>query len=330
MLRRVKRTCNRIIKILFILIISVLFFLIAFFIVFRPSYEVSYKGKFIGYSSNLFDLKDYISRELLVQDSDADFYELEEPVHLDFKFLKRNLQYNKSLIEDIKKVAIPVRKYYILKNKGEERGVFKEYSQAMEVVTNLDERKNINVSKLDIKLEYSREKKVLNSIDEVVNILSKENGMKLEKSSKDSLGPYSKGMSTKKVELPLELDKPLSGPVTSTFQPNRRIFGKVSPHHGTDIGRPLGTPILAAQDGHVALVGYQGAYGNMVEIDHSNELTTVYGHMSRFIVYKGQAVKKGEIIGFVGNTGRSTGAHLHFEIRLRGIAVNPELYVKFN
>ena len=60
MLRRVKRTCNRIIKILFILIISVLFFLIAFFIVFRPSYEVSYKGKFIGYSSNLFDLKDYI------------------------------------------------------------------------------------------------------------------------------------------------------------------------------------------------------------------------------------------------------------------------------
>jgi murein DD-endopeptidase MepM/ murein hydrolase activator NlpD len=96
-------------------------------------------------------------------------------------------------------------------------------------------------------------------------------------------------------------------------------------HEGVDLVAPLGTPIYAAADGIVVGAAPNGRYGNWVRIEHSGKLATVYGHLMAFApgIEPGEAVVRGELIGFVGSTGRSTGAHLHFELQVDGKAVNP-------
>jgi murein DD-endopeptidase MepM/ murein hydrolase activator NlpD len=104
----------------------------------------------------------------------------------------------------------------------------------------------------------------------------------------------------------------------------RRLFM----HDGVDLVAPIGTPIYAASDGIVAGAGPNGGYGNWIRIDHPGKLSTVYGHLSEFApgIEAGVLVSRGELIGFVGNTGRSTGAHLHFEIVSSGKPVDPLAY----
>ncbi len=106
------------------------------------------------------------------------------------------------------------------------------------------------------------------------------------------------------------------------------ITGRVARHNGIDIPAPYGTPIYATADGTVGRAQRLGGYGNYVEIEHGNAIETRYGHMSRFVVQSGQHVKKGDIIGYVGSTGRSTGNHLHYEVRIDGAPVNPLPFVR--
>ncbi len=99
-------------------------------------------------------------------------------------------------------------------------------------------------------------------------------------------------------------------------------------HSGLDFKGPAGTSILAAADGKVTFAGNQGGYGNCIEITHANGLVTRYAHLSGFNVSLGQAVKRGIQIARMGSTGRSTGSHLHFEVRLNGQAINPNKFLE--
>jgi murein DD-endopeptidase MepM/ murein hydrolase activator NlpD len=101
-------------------------------------------------------------------------------------------------------------------------------------------------------------------------------------------------------------------------------------HAGLDFKGPVGTPILAAADGKVVLAGFNGGYGNTVEIRHANGLVTRYAHLSGLHVRAGQMVERGVQIGRMGSTGRSTGSHLHFEVRLNGQAINPRKFLEAN
>ncbi|WP_082657521.1 M23 family metallopeptidase [Sphingopyxis sp. H073] len=101
------------------------------------------------------------------------------------------------------------------------------------------------------------------------------------------------------------------------------VTGKLARHNGIDIPAPYGTPIYATADGIVGRAQRLGGYGNYVEVEHGNAIQTRYGHMSSYIVAPGQQVKKGDILGYVGSTGRSTGNHLHYEVRIEGEPVNP-------
>lgn len=105
------------------------------------------------------------------------------------------------------------------------------------------------------------------------------------------------------------------------------ITGRNSFHTGVDLIAPTGTPVVAAAGGVVATVGYVPEYGNVVEVDHDNGLTTRYAHLSRSQVKTGDVVMKGQAIAQVGMTGRTTGPHLHFEVREKGIPLNPNKFL---
>jgi murein DD-endopeptidase MepM/ murein hydrolase activator NlpD len=106
--------------------------------------------------------------------------------------------------------------------------------------------------------------------------------------------------------------------------------GAAAMHAGLDFKGPVGTPILAAAKGKVVLAGFNGGYGNSVEIRHANGLVTRYAHLSGVHVRRGQMVERGVRIGRMGSTGRSTGSHLHFEVRLNGQAINPRKFLEAN
>jgi len=128
---------------------------------------------------------------------------------------------------------------------------------------------------------------------------------------------------------------PMLVPVTSNRTMSSNFGMRVHPvlggfrmHKGVDLPASTGTPIHATADGVIGKADWFGGYGLCVEIEHGANLETRYGHMSRIAVAEGQHVHKGDVIGYVGSTGRSTGPHLHYEVRIAGEAVNPVPYLQ--
>ena len=128
----------------------------------------------------------------------------------------------------------------------------------------------------------------------------------------------------------LPLEAPLEGyEVTSAFGSRSDPFNEMTAfHEGIDLGAPTGSPAMATGDGHVVWAGWREGYGNVVEIDHGHGVHTRYAHLSRVLVRVGEKVERGRPIGLVGSTGRSTGPHLHYEVRLYGHAVDPMKFIK--
>ncbi|RUM90880.1 MAG: hypothetical protein DSZ26_01590 [Thermovibrio sp.] len=122
---------------------------------------------------------------------------------------------------------------------------------------------------------------------------------------------------------------PTYGRITSPYGLRvNPVTGKLEFHLGVDIANNWGTPIRTPADGRVIKAGKCGLMGRCIEIDHGSGVRTYFGHMSKLLVRKGQIVKKGEIIGLMGSTGRSTGPHLHYTIKVNGKIVNPKLFLE--
>jgi murein DD-endopeptidase MepM/ murein hydrolase activator NlpD len=117
--------------------------------------------------------------------------------------------------------------------------------------------------------------------------------------------------------------------ITSGFGYRRDPFnGRAAMHSGIDFKGPIGSPIFAAAEGRVTFAGRKGGYGNAVEVTHPNGMMTRYAHLSRIDVRPGQLVKAGATLGGLGSTGRSTGPHLHFEVRISDRAINPRPFLE--
>jgi len=122
---------------------------------------------------------------------------------------------------------------------------------------------------------------------------------------------------------------PVEGQVTGSFGERIDPFnGEGAFHSGVDIGSSYGHPIVAPADGVVVLTDTMGGYGKTIMINHGNGISTRYGHLSGFAVTTGQHVQRGEVIGYVGESGRSTGPHLHYEVRINDTPVNPYKYLR--
>ena len=185
----------------------------------------------------------------------------------------------------------------------------------------------------------------LNARSEMIESVMDNIGVKIIQSDtqvpKDSGGPFipvsepSYDELAKKVDDYLRiikympLGKPLEGTISSAFGTrNDPLNQKRSIHEGVDIRAKRGDEIRSTAAGVVIQAFKNGGYGNYVEIDHGNGYRTVYAHLQKFLVKKGQSVKRGQVIGLVGTTGRTTGPHLHYEIRLNKKPVSPEKFMK--
>jgi murein DD-endopeptidase MepM/ murein hydrolase activator NlpD len=122
---------------------------------------------------------------------------------------------------------------------------------------------------------------------------------------------------------------PVEGSVASSFgEREDPINGEGAFHTGIDIDAPIGTPVRAAADGDVVEAAMNAGYGREVVLDHGHDLLTIYGHLSAFAVITGQHVARGQVIGYVGQSGRATGPHLHYEVRVHNVPVNPHKYLR--
>ncbi len=122
---------------------------------------------------------------------------------------------------------------------------------------------------------------------------------------------------------------PVMGPITGAFGSRQDPFnGEGAFHAGVDISCHYGQPIVAPADGTVTYADFYSGYGRLLSIDHGNGIVTRYGHLSGFAVGDGESVRKGQVIGYVGMSGRSTGAHLHYEVRIHDTPVNPHKFLR--
>lgn len=202
-----------------------------------------------------------------------------------------------------------------------------------------DAKKQYNKLEKDFQEKYKQQKdRVKKIVDKYIDLTTQG---ELNKLKKDKM-PVESKFDVKKEEAKLEALRREKMPSDNFIYPSdvryisspfgyrsNPFVGKGTEfHNGTDFPGPQGTPIYAVEDGVVTHASVLGGYGNLIIVKHNNSLETRYAHLSGYKVRVGQRVTQGQTIGLMGTTGRSTGSHLHFEVRVNGTAVNPMGYLK--
>lgn len=318
--------------------ISIVIILAAFLVVgaisyiYKPIYSVTLNGEFIGYSENKSKLQEQINTYMENGDGDnIAFVDINELPDYKLCFLKRDVPTNdEEIFDKIIEQGKNIYNYYAIAVGNEEKAYVSTFEEAEKVVNSLKEKDSNNKNELAIIEKYETELKEFTQIEKcVADLYVKKVVVQPKTTTTNTQSSYTiaatgVNTSTKKVNLGISLIRPVSGTVTSRFGSR---WGRS--HKGIDIGAAKGTPIKAAAAGTVTLsqYGYGGGYGNHVIISHGNGIQTLYGHCTTLKVSVGQKVSQGDIIATVGNTGNSQGNHLHLEIRVNGVAQNPQNYL---
>lgn len=314
------------IKFISVCVIALLLIIGAVAFIYKPTYSVSFNGEFIGYTNDKSNLQQKINDYIENGDGgNMAFVQLDTLPEYSLCLLKKDIQTNDDEIYNIvKEAGTPYYKYYAILDAGEEKVYVATFEEAESCINELKEKNSKNKDELTILEKYEAEEKQLVTKEEVISKLYEK--VELVPLQTKSAVKYASSVnsSSKKIPLGITLIKPISGTVTSRFGGR---WG--STHKGIDIGAAKGTKIKAAASGTVitSSTGYNGGYGNYIVISHGNGVETAYGHCSALYVKVGQKVSQGDIIAAVGNTGRSFGNHLHLEIRVNGVAQNPQNYL---
>lgn len=294
--------------------------------IYKPIYQVSLNGEFIGYSENKSKLQQKINAYIEEGDGgNIGFVEINTLPEYKLCFLKKGISTNdEEIFNKIIEQGQAYYKYYAICLDNEEKSYVSTFEQAEQVVNELKEKDSNNKDKITIIEKYETDLKDFTSVEQCVASLYEKKVVKNTVKKSYTIASTGVNTSSQKVPLGISLIRPISGTVTSRFGAR---WGRS--HKGIDIGAPKGTPIKAVASGTVTLAqyGYGGGYGNHVIINHSNGVQTLYGHCTSLCVKAGQSVSQGDVIATVGNTGNSQGNHLHLEIRVNGVAQNPQNYL---
>ena len=332
----------------FFILVSIATFLIAgaVILLYKPIYSVTLDGELLGYCAQKSKLQARIDEYVEGLDSEEKnvaFVELDDMPTYNLCLLKRGITTNDEEIYDkIAEKGTTYYKYYAILKDNEEKLCVSDFSTAESIIQGLKDKDSENIDNIQIIEKYdtdladfvNAEQAIASLYEEkkveqpAVKIASTKNSSKkiTSKSSGNASGfSTSSNLSRSSASLGIGLIKPITGTITSRFGSVSSI--RSGAHTGLDIGASSGTPVKAAASGTVIWAGYKGSLGNLVVVSHSNGVQTYYGHCSKIYVSSGQSVSQGQTISAVGSTGNSTGPHLHFEIRVNGVAYNPQNYV---
>lgn len=295
---------------------------------YKPLYKVSISGEELGYVQNKEAFEESVKNSIIEStDKNIDTIDMKETPEYELKLVDKTLKTNEvEIAKNVQENIEITYKYYEIALNDETLDTVNTIEEAEELVNDVKEENENQELNLSIVEKYTNNSEEINSAElevvktdiqtKVAQKLEEEQKQKEEEERINSM-PDING-----VKLACT---PVSGTITSRYGVSSRI--RSSTHTGLDIAAPIGTPIKAVADGTVTFASYNGAYGNLVKIDHGNGVETWYAHTSKMYVKPGQTVVAGEEIAAVGSTGNSTGPHLHLEIRINGEHVNPQEYL---
>ncbi len=320
--RRVKFILNKRIKYYtketfkWIRLVAIALFIIGgiFLLKYQLVCEVYVAGESIGYIKDKSVLENQIQELYDKEGTDnVAFVEFESVPEYKLAFVSHDKELNDAeilgIIEDSAKITY---EYYAVTLNGKEQSVVASLEEAEAIVT-------------EMKKEYKDSVKFAIGINKVHSENSEEYSPVAVASAEKKVAKELQKMENSSVNGVYLAQKPITGIITSRFGSMESI--RSFPHNGLDIAAPYGTKIKAASDGKVTFSGWQGSYGNLIIVDCGNGVNIYYGHCSKLLAKVGTKIKAGDILAEVGSTGNSTGNHLHFEIQINGVSVNPQNYI---
>lgn len=337
MLKKLMIHTRKGIKMFILLVIAVFLIIGAIAFLYKPTYSVYINGEQVGYTENKAQLQhkinDYVEHGE-GENSNTAFVQVENLPEYELCLLKKNIVTNdEEIYNKVKEQGIEYYRYYAILDNQEEKYYVSSFEEAENVIETLKQKNSTNINSLSIAEKYETELKDFVSTEEAVAKLYVEPPKvtvattRSSSTTKKSSGTVNTSSTTSrgKVNIGISLIQPVSGIITSRFGAGSSI--RRSSHTGLDIATSTGTPIKAAASGTVTFSGRKGSYGYMVVISHGNNVQTYYAHCSKLYVSAGESVSQGQTIAAVGSTGNSTGPHLHLEVRVNGVAYNPQNYV---
>lgn len=330
MFRKLLIHARRSIKLIILISLAVLLILACIASFYKISYSVTINGKMLGYTDNKSKLQteinDYIENG---ESENTAFVQVESLPEYKVCLLKRDVQASdEDIFNTIKSAGTTYYRYYSINENDEEKLYVANFTEAEDIINQLKEKNSKNMDNITISEKYETQMQDFTTVEDAVsNLYVQKPQVTVAKNKTTSVGSVNTATTIAggKVSLGISLARPVSGIISSRFGVRSSI--RSSAHTGLDIATSTGTPVLAAASGTVTFSGRKGSYGNLLVITHSNGVQTYYGHCSKLYVSAGTTVTQGQTVAAVGSTGNSTGPHLHFEIRVNGVAYNPQNYL---
>lgn len=319
------------VKFISLIVIGIVIISAAIVLIYKPIYKVTVNGEKIGYCEDKESLQnkinDYMENGAEGQKNVA-FVQIDDMPEYQMCLLKKGIKTNDDeIFNTIKETGITYYRYYAIADDDKEKIYLSTFDEAESAIKELKKKESQNSSDLTIVEKYEIELPSLSTEEDAIAKLYEKKKVVVTTTypnSSSSGFSTNRGITSKKVNLGISLVRPVSGVLTSRYGYR---WGRT--HTGVDIGASTGTNIKAAAGGTVIFSGWKGSLGKLVVISHGNGIQTYYGHCSSLSVSSGQTVSAGQVIAKVGSTGRSTGSHLHFEIRVNGSAINPQSYIGY-
>lgn len=295
---------------------------------YKPMYKVSVSGKELGYIQSKEALEEGIKESILQKvQKNVDTIHIKTNPEYELKLIERTMETKEAqMIETVQEDVEITYKYYDIALNNETMEAVNTIEEAEELVSQVKEQNKEQTLDLSILEKYTQKEEEVktNTLELAKGTIQSKITQKIEEQAKQKEEeeriknmPEIKGIKLAYM--------PVSGRISSRYGVRSRL--RKSTHTGLDIATAKGTPIKVIASGTVTYASYKGAYGNLVKVDHGNNLETWYAHTSKMYVTVGQKVEAGETIAAVGSTGNSTGNHLHLEIRINGKHVNPQDYL---
>ena len=313
------------VKFISLVSVATVIIIAAIIFIYRPIYKVTLNGEVIGYCEDKDALQnkinDFMENGEEGQQNVA-FVQIDDMPEYQMCLQKKGITTNDDeIFETIKETGITYYRYYTIADDGKEKLSVSTFDIAEKNIKELKKKESKNskdltiIEKYEIELPelYTQEKAVAKLYEKKVVVVT------TTYPNVNASGFSTSRSTTTAKKLGISFVKPTSGVLTSRFGAR---WGRT--HTGIDIGASTGTSIKAAASGTVIFSGWKGTLGKLIVVSHGNGIQTYYAHCSSLLASSGQTVSAGQVIAKVGSTGRSTGPHLHFEIRLNGSAINPQ------